>query len=463
MARKRSTGLLVLFTTASAVLALTSAWPSSGVFPGWWALCTFVFVAFVLESLHTDLRVAAKGSTSFIMHLAGCLLFGAFWGGAIAGVATLVSQVMVGNQALKALFNVSQRVLAVIVAATLYAWLGGNFPPEYLSLNLAFSSQAGQKDLGLFPVLALGYFLTNSVLVSLAVSLSSERAFREIWSLNTRGVLGYDLGASLISVLVAWLYTRFDLWLGFGSLGLIGVIIPIVAVRHVYGLYHQLEHSGQELLQVMVKAIEARDPYTSGHSVRVSEMSRAVAVELGLAAREIEQVETAALLHDVGKIHEEFAPLLRKEGRLTDEETALMQTHSAKSADLVGIISKFHGFIHTSVRHHHERWDGQGYPDGLSGKTIPLGARIILIADTIDAMTTDRPYRKRLSLDVVIAELQKCKGTQFDPELIEVVVGSVAVRRLIGGTTAAANLADNGPPRSKRVSWPTGGIWKSRA
>jgi HD-GYP domain-containing protein (c-di-GMP phosphodiesterase class II) len=463
MARKRSTGLLVLFTTASAVLALTSAWPSSGVFPGWWALCTFVFVAFVLESLHTDLRVAAKGSTSFIMHLAGCLLFGAFWGGAIAGVATLVSQVTVGNQALKALFNVSQRVLAVIVAATLYAWLGGNFPPEYLSLNLAFSSQAGQKDLGLFPVLALGYFLTNSVLVSLAVSLSSERAFREIWSLNTRGVLGYDLGASLISVLVAWLYTRFDLWLGFGSLGLIGVIIPIVAVRHVYGLYHQLEHSGQELLQVMVKAIEARDPYTSGHSVRVSEMSRAVAVELGLAAREIEQVETAALLHDVGKIHEEFAPLLRKEGRLTDEETALMQTHSAKSADLVGIISKFHGFIHTSVRHHHERWDGQGYPDGLSGKTIPLGARIILIADTIDAMTTDRPYRKRLSLDVVIAELQKCKGTQFDPELIEVVVGSVAVRRLIGGTTAAANLADNGPPRSKRVSWPTGGIWKSRA
>ena len=463
MARKRSTKLLVLFTCASAVLALTSAWPSSGLFPGWWPLCTFVIVAFVLESLHTDLRVAAKGSTSFIMHLAGCLLFGAFWGGAIAGVATLLSQVMVGNQALKVLFNVSQRVLAVIVAATLYSWLGGNFPPEYLGFNLAFVSQVGQKDLGLFPVLALGYFLTNSVLVSLAVSLSSERAFREIWSLNTRGVLGYDLGASLISVLVAWLYTRFDLWLGFGSLGLVGVIIPIIAVRHVYGLYHQLEHSGQELLQVMVKAIEARDPYTSGHSVRVSEMSRAVAVELGLPAREIEQVETAALLHDVGKIHEEFAPLLRKEGRLTDEETALMQTHSAKSADLVNIISKFHGFIHASVRHHHERWDGQGYPDGLSGKNIPLGARIILIADTIDAMTTDRPYRKRLTLDVVIAELQKCKGTQFDPELIEVVVGSVAVRRLIGGTSAAATIAENGPPRSKRVSWPSGGIWKTRA
>lgn len=463
MQRKTRTSFLVILTSASAALALMSAWPSSNEFPGWWPLSTFVLVAFVLESLHTDLRVAAKGSTSFIMHLAACLLFGGFWGAVIAGAATLLSQLTLATQPLKALFNVSQRVLAVIVTATLYGWLGGDLPPEYLSLDLAFSSPAAQKDLGLFPFLAVGYLLTNSVLVSLAVSFSSERAFREVWSLNTRGVLGYDLGASLISVLVAWLYVRFDLWLGFGSLGLIGVIIPIVAVRHVYGLYHQLEHSGQELLQVMVKAIEARDPYTSGHSVRVSEMSRAVAVELGLPAREIEQVETAALLHDVGKIHEEFAPLLRKEGRLTDEETALMQTHSAKSAELVGIISKFHGFIHESVRHHHERWDGQGYPDGLSGKGIPLGARIILIADTIDAMTTDRPYRKRLPLEVVIAELQKCRGTQFDPDLIDVVVASVAVRRLIGGTSTASEFAENGPSRSKRVSWPTTGIWKRNA
>ena len=440
-----------------------SAWLSPSAFPGWWALSTFIFVAFVLESLHTDLRVAAKGSTSFIMHLAGCLLFGGFWGGVIAGAATLFSQVTVGNQALKVLFNVSQRILAVVVAATIYGWMGGHFPPSYLTPDLAFSSHTVQQDLALFILLAGIYFVTNSVLVSLAVALSSERSFREVWSLNTRGVLGYDIGASLIAMLVAWLYTRFDLWLGFGSLGLIGVIIPIIAVRHVYGLYHQLEHSGQELLQVMVKAIEARDPYTSGHSVRVSEMSRAVAAELGLAAREIEQVETAALLHDVGKIHEEFAPLLRKEGRLTDEETALMQTHSAKSADLVGIISKFHGFIQESVRHHHERWDGQGYPDGLSGKGIPLGARIILIADTIDAMTTDRPYRKRLPLEVVIAELLKCKGTQFDPELIDVVVVSVAVRRLIGGATQVAESAEGGPSRSKRVSWPTGGIWRRNA
>ena len=141
--------------------------------------------------------------------------------------------------------------------------------------------------------------------------------------------------------------------------------------------------------------------YTSGHSLRVRELSRAIALELQLSAKQIEDVETAALLHDVGKIHEEFAPLLRKESRLTEEETALMQTHAAKSAELVGIISKFRGDIQHAVRHHHERWDGQGYPDGITSSAIPLASRIILIADTIDAMTTDRPYRKQLSLEIV--------------------------------------------------------------
>jgi hypothetical protein len=396
------------------------------------------------------------------MHLAAGLLFGGFWGAAIAGVSTLFGELVRHNTIIKIVFNISQRVLAVCVAAMLYQSLGGDLPPSYLVAGRTLSSQLVQRDLGLFVLYAGTYFFINSVAVSSAVALSSERSFREVWHLNSRGLIGYDLGASAIALLVAWLYTRFDHWIGFGSAGLIFVIFPVVAVRHVYGLYHQLQDSGQELLQVMVKAIEARDPYTSGHSLRVSEMSRTIAVEQGLPAREVELIETAALLHDVGKIHEEFAPLLRKESRLTDEETALMQTHSTKSAELVGIISKFRGFIQDSVRHHHERWDGQGYPAGLTGKDIPLGSRIILISDTIDAMTTDRPYRKRLSLDVVIAELQKCKGTQFDPDLVDVVISSVAVRRLIASSNVAAGLQEWFPTRSRRVSWPASAIWKPR-
>jgi HD-GYP domain-containing protein (c-di-GMP phosphodiesterase class II) len=176
---------------------------------------------------------------------------------------------------------------------------------------------------------------------------------------------------------------------------------------------------------------------------------------------EVEQVETAALLHDVGKIHEEFAPLLRKEARLTPEETALMQTHSTRSAELVGVISKFRGFVQDSVRHHHERWDGQGYPTGLRGDTIPLGARIILVCDTIDAMTTDRPYRKRLGLDIVIAELQKCSGSQFDPSLVHMVINSVAIRRMIAGNAAAPEGAIEQPQRSRKVAWPAPSFWRS--
>jgi HD-GYP domain-containing protein (c-di-GMP phosphodiesterase class II) len=372
----------------------------------------------------------------------------------------LLGELIRSNPPIKVAFNVSQRILTVSVASLVYRGLGGQFPPAYLANGGGLASDAVQRDLAVFLVFAAIYFVVNASAVNTAIVLSSERSFREVWNLNTRGVLAYDIAASAIAVLVAWLYTRFHTWFGFGSLGLLGIIVPIVAARHVYGLYHQLEDSGQELLQVMVKAIEARDPYTSGHSLRVSELSRAIAVELGLSAREIEQVETAALLHDVGKIHEEFAPLLRKEGRLTPEETALMQTHSTRSADLVGIISRFRGIIQDSVRHHHERWDGQGYPGGLIGKSIPLASRIILISDTIDAMTTDRPYRKRLTLDVVIAELQKCKGTQFDPELVEVTVSSVAVRRLIASPAAQALAADPGPTRSKRVSWPSAGLWR---
>lgn len=462
MSRETRVYLFVGTVACAAVTCAATLWTIRLPFPGWWPLATFLLVAALLEGLNTNLRIAARGSTSFLMHMASTLLFGGWWGVAITAVATLLDELARKDPPVKVIFNVSQRVLAVALAAIIYQAVGGALPAAYLAPHALLSAHDVQRDLGLFFVFSFVYFLVNWTTVYTVIVISSERAFREVWNLNTRGILAYDLSASVVAILVAWFYTRFDLWLGFGSLGLIAVIVPIVAVRHVYGLYHQLEHSGQELLQVMVKAIEARDPYTSGHSLRVSRMSRAVAVELGLPARAIEEVETAALLHDVGKIHEEFAPLLRKEGRLTDEETALMQTHSEKSAELVGIISKFHGFIQESVRHHHERWDGQGYPYGLARKNIPLGARIILIADTIDAMTTDRPYRKRLSLDVVMAELQKCKGTQFDPELIDVVVASVAVRRLIEGASSMTG-SDSGALQSKRVNWPTSGLWKRRA
>src|SRR5690606_9749522 len=194
-------------------------------------------------------------------------------------------------------------------------------------------------------------------------------------------VLGYDIVASLLALGVAFLFVRFQAAVGFGKLGFIAVFLPFVAVRHFYAkvnelqdtlreldaTYEQLELNVREQLVMMVKAIEARDPYTSGHSRRVCGLSRAIAVDLGLDADHISHIENAALMHDVGKIQAEFAPLLQKEGKLTEEEWAVMKTHSIRSAELVSLFSRFQGYVVQCVRHHHERWDGGGYPDRLSG------------------------------------------------------------------------------------------------
>jgi HD superfamily phosphohydrolase YqeK len=461
MARIKKVDVYVALVVVCAIAAMAEAWSIRQPFPGVLAMASLLIVSYLLDRSPMELRVAAQGSTSFVVHITAGALFGGFWGGLIAGLASLVTSMTRGLALERVLFNPAQRALSVTLGVFVYqSLLGGSLPPSFL-----LSGQVGaadvQRDLFLFFALASTYVLVNKALVAGAASLSSERPFREVWHLNARGMLGYDLGASVISMFVSWFYVKVDS-VGYGPVGLIAIVLPIVALRHVYALFQNLQESGQELLQVMVKAIEARDPYTSGHSLRVRELSRAVALELNLSAQQIEEVETAALLHDVGKIHEEFAPLLRKESRLTDEETALMQTHAAKSAELVGIISKFRGAIQLAVRHHHERWDGQGYPDGITNSAIPLASRIILIADTIDAMTTDRPYRKRLSLDIVIAELQKCRSTQFDPAIVDVAVSSVAVRRLIAGPAATVDEAAPLAPRSLRVSRPSGAFWKTK-
>jgi putative nucleotidyltransferase with HDIG domain len=456
----------VLLTALIALVLGVVSWQFRQPFPGIWPLLSFILVAFLVEQSRTELKVSARGSTSFVMHMSGGLLFGGFWGGVIAALSSTLGQLAIGNAPAKLVFNISQRAASVMVAVLVYLLLGGGLPPAYMQVGGIVASTAIQRDFFLFFVYAATYFTVNSVAVSVVVSLQTERAFRDVWSLNTRGVIGYDLAASVIAGFLAWSYTWAQINWGIGSIALVVVVLPIIIVRHIYGLYHQLQESGQELLEVMVKAIEARDPYTSGHSLRVSKLSRLIALEMGLQIRDVEQVHTAALLHDVGKIHEEFAPLLRKEDRLTPDETALMQTHAARSAALVGIISKFRGFIQESVRHHHERWDGKGYPAGLSGPQIPLASRIILVGDTIDAMTTDRPYRKRLPLEVVIAELQKCRGSQFDPEVVDLVISSVAVRRLItvgletAPMPATAVLSD--PGAAAPTGWRSNPFWKSR-
>jgi HD-GYP domain-containing protein (c-di-GMP phosphodiesterase class II) len=182
-------------------------------------------------------------------------------------------------------------------------------------------------------------------------------------------------------------------------------------------LYQETKEIFHSTVWALASAIDAKDAYTHGHSQRVAKYSAALGRAVGFDDHEIERLELAAVLHDVGKIGVPEV-ILNKEGRLTPAEMSVMRSHPEKGAQILGSIRAMRDVV-PGVLHHHERWDGLGYPDGLKGDNIPLNGRIILIADTFDAMTSTRPYREGLPLEVAIDELRRCSGTQFDGRLAQ--------------------------------------------
>jgi len=171
------------------------------------------------------------------------------------------------------------------------------------------------------------------------------------------------------------------------------------------------------VLQALMLSLDAKDAYTRGHSDRVSHLARLLATELQLPREEIELVATAALVHDLGKIGVPES-VLKKPARLTDEEFAQIKLHPDIGRKIVQEIPMMFQAM-PSVLHHHERWDGSGYPRGLKGEQIPLFARILSVADAMDAMASPRCYKKAFEMDHVLSEMERCKGTQFCPEVVE--------------------------------------------
>ena len=192
----------------------------------------------------------------------------------------------------------------------------------------------------------------------------------------------------------------------------------------VHGLMMGLLHS-------LTSAVDAKDAYTCGHSERVALVSRHLAQQMGLADRDVEQIYMAGLLHDVGKIGVPEA-VLQKTGKLTPEEFDQMKRHPQIGARILQDIKQMREIV-PGVLHHHERYDGKGYPSGLSGERIPLMGRVICLADCFDAMTSNRTYRKALPLEVALTEIRRCSGTQFDPKLAEhfLVTGPDGFRELL--------------------------------
>lgn len=347
-----------------------------------------------------------SGSVSFVPFLASAAIAPDWATAAGVILVNVIVQVVRRRPWERGVFNICQHTLSIAAAVLVYRAFGGTSvltAPDlpYLALGMLF----------------LAYSAVNSTSVSGVVALSEHRSFREVWVENNLGTLAYDVIALPMIAGLAWVYAKY------GAPGAFGVAVSLLGLRELYNVNLQLEKANQELLELMVAAIEARDPYTSGHSRRVSEHAKIIAQIMGLRLAVARRVEIAALLHDVGKIHEVFAPILLKPGRLTEEENAIMQTHPIKSEELVAKVSQLRDVV-GAVRHHHENWDGTGYPDGLAGDRIPLASRIIMFADTIDAMTSDRPYRKALDADAVRSELMKHRGRQFDPAICDALLSS---------------------------------------
>ena len=355
------------------------------------------------------------GSVAFIPFLAAALV-APKWVSvlAVAALVTVMEGLLRRRQPIKALFNVAQGSLSLSLAIMLFLLLGGRPLAELRDTSLLTAAAHS-----FLPTIALivTFFAVNSLLVSGVLAIIGGTSIVHVWKKNTLATVPYDILASPVVYLLAWVYVVA------GIPGATALCIPLLGVRQLYKTNSQLEQVNRELLELMVKAIEARDPYTSGHSRRVSHYSKIIARGIGLGAQEVERIGIAALLHDVGKIHEVYAPILRKPGKLTPDEWAVMQTHPIKSAELVSTVSHLKDIV-APVRHHHENWDGSGYPDGLSGDEIPLASRVVLFADTIDAMTSDRPYRKALGEADVRVELLKYRGTQFDPDICDKLLAS---------------------------------------
>lgn len=340
----------------------------------------------------------STGTIAFLPFLSAAMIAPSYVSVLTVAVAVLGGELLVRRAPIKLVFNVAQQVLAQALAIAVYLLLGGQ------------SMLLSAPSISAFAPMVLVFVLVNKLAVSTVISEATGRNVNAHWLSSIRGSITYDLLAFPAILFFAFAYREFGP--GWSAC----LALPMLGIRQLYKSNFALQKINEELLSLMVANVEARDTYTSGHSQRVARYARVIASAAGIHGKTADRVAMAALLHDVGKVYEEFLPILRKPGRLTDAEFAVMKTHSVRGATLIAKVSHFADLV-PYVRSHHESWDGRGYPDGLSGDEIPIGARIIALADTIDAMSTSRPYREALDASCVREEISRESGRQFDPRI----------------------------------------------
>jgi putative nucleotidyltransferase with HDIG domain len=428
MANKSTRRYVAAVCTLAAAMMATEPWHSVIDLSARdrWGLVGLIVLGLLSESL--SLRTAAKESEgtftiTLVPLLASVIIFGPGPTVVFMGVSGAVAEFLYHRKPLlKASFNVAQYIVATSLAGLVYRGLGGlslldaSVPVSRVILSSAVA----------FVFFGASFLITNHLLVAGAINVSRGKPLRDVlrslfgrWGSN----IAYDMLVSPIALAVAILYKELYVF------GLSSALLPLLFIRHSYQLNYRVIKANQDLLRALVKAIETRDPYTSGHSVRVANLAAAIARDMGLKSSEADHVEQAALLHDIGKIDSIYSEILRKPSMLSASERSVIESHVAKGVELLESLSSVPLPVIDYVRYHHERVDGKGYPEGLRDEEIPLGARIIKVCDAIDAMLSDRPYRKALNPETTRRELSRYAGVQFDAEIVRAVLSSNVLER----------------------------------
>jgi putative nucleotidyltransferase with HDIG domain len=443
--------LIAVIVTGAGVIAY-SAWdlvlhPISGVW-----LVLLALTAFSSTFTVRIPNVSATISVSETFVFISALVFGPSAAAlTIAMDGLLISWWGGHRKPVKMLFNATQPALSIFVATHVFVWLAG--------VQLG---PAAHVDLGrhFFPIVAftLTYFVCNSGFNALVVSFASGRRLWSVWMQPHFGwlLLNY-LGAASVSALL--LHNA-----NFNPMAL-AIVVPLIvisyftfqtAMQRVTDANQHLEKLNSlylSIIEAMAMAVEAKDQVTHGHIRRVQTLAVGLARALGITEpTEVQAIQAAAVLHDMGKLH---VPehILNKPGKLSAAEFETMKQHAEKGADILAPIA-FPYPVVPIVRHHHERWDGRGYPAGIAGGDIPIGARILSVVDCFDALTSDRPYRRALSVADAMQMLQDGRGTAYDPEVVDAfarVYGDIVSKDPEHAAPAAARVdapADTAAPRT---------------
>lgn len=359
------------------------------------ALAASAMPVYLPRGINASVNSAPLVAAIFDVHLANP--FAALW---IALIGTI--QLRDVRRELKwygTLYNRSSNVLAVLGAWFVFTFTRGAIQ--------------GEHPLGILAQLllvGLAYTLINQLLAVSTASIRTNTAFSRVWASSISHVW-----TGLVALIpMGWLMAEVAVKVGLWAAGLF--MIPLLLARYSFSKYAETRDLFFGTVSALSQAIDAKDGFTRGHADRVSRIASAIARELGLSESAIEQIELAGLLHDIGKIGVEDR-ILMKPVRLETDEQELMRRHPIYGASILEPSAALRPLV-PLVLHHHENFDGSGYPEGLKGEQIPLGSRIIIVADAYEAMTSDRIYRKAIGHTRAMEQLNKYKGTQFDPSAV---------------------------------------------